>query len=123
MEREKLNEILLSHRQWVKSGGEKGQRANLEGANLQGAELQYANIKGANIKDANLEGANIDYSCLPLWCGGQFKTDAKVCKQLVAHTLRILELSGEGNDDMLSSMRAYKKGWHREIEFKKENKI
>ena len=33
--------------------------ANLQGADLEGADLRYANLRGANLQDANLEGANL----------------------------------------------------------------
>jgi hypothetical protein len=98
------------------------QGANLQGANLQDANLQDANLRGANLQGANLrgadlQGADLDFSGLPLWCGGQFKADSKICKQLIAHTLRIMELSEEGSPELLNLMKEYKKGWHQEEEF------
>ena len=96
--------------------------ADLSGADLGRADLSEANLSGANLSGANLDradlrGANLDFSCLPLWCGAKFKADERICKQLVAHTLRILELSGEGSKTLLKNMESYKKGWHRENEF------
>lgn len=91
--------------------------ADLSNANLRCANLSNANLSCANLSGANLRGANLDYSCLPLWCGGKFKADNKICTQLVAHVLRIMELSGEGSDELLDAMTAYKAGWHREHEF------
>ena len=77
--------------------------ANLRDANLQGANLRNANLRDANLRDANLrhtdlqcanlrrtdlQGADLDYSCLPLWCGGQgAKIDRKIAAQLVLHAL------------------------------------
>lgn len=111
MKQEKLNSVLELHRKWL-NGEEDGERANLSGADLRRADLSDANLRRANLRRANL-----DFSCLPLWCGGQFKADRKICKQLVAHTLRIMELSGEGSKELLTLMSEYKAGWHREEEF------
>ena len=93
------------------------QGADLIGANLKGANLKGANLEGANLKGANLKGANLDFASLNLWCGTQFKADSKICKQLVAHTLRIMELSDEGSLELREMMKDYKKGWHKEDEF------
>lgn len=37
--------------------------------------------------------------------------------KVVAHTLRIMELSGEGSPELIKLMTDYKAGWHREEEF------
>lgn len=95
MNQEKLNKILEDHEKWLNNEG--GQRASL--------------------RSADLSGADLDFSSLPLWCGGQFKADERICKQLVAHTLRIMELSDEGSEELRSLMTEYKTGWHREGEF------
>jgi hypothetical protein len=39
--------VLARHREWVRSGGGKGERANLAGANLAGANLAGANLTRA----------------------------------------------------------------------------
>ena len=91
--------------------------ANLRGADLSGADLSWANLSGADLRGANLSRADIDFSVLPLWCGGQFKTDKKICKQLVAHVVRIMELSEIDKPELIKMMNEYKKGWHRESEF------
>jgi hypothetical protein len=111
-----LNVIINNHKEWV-ADHSKGSRANLSGANLGDANLSGANLSRANLSGADLSRANLDFSCLPLWCGGQFKADKKICQQLVAHTLRILELSDEGDKELHKAMRDYKAGWHREEEF------
>ena len=90
--------------------------ANFRKAYLRKADLCHAELSGADFSGADLRGADLDYSCLPLWCGGKFKADARICKQLIAHTLVILELSGEGDIELLKNMREYKAGWHRENE-------
>lgn len=90
----------------VKSG------ADLHGANLNGADLRWADLRWAD-----LHGANLDYSCLPLWCGGKFKADEKICKQLVAHVVKIMELSEIDQPELIAKMNEYKKGWHHESEF------
>lgn len=73
MERNKLKEILESHKKWL-NGAADGKRANLWGADLpcadlQGANLQEANLyhadlylaylQGADLHDANLRDADI----------------------------------------------------------------
>ena len=122
MKTEKLTEILRLHKLWHDTGTKEGKMADLRGADLQDANLQYAILREANLRGANLRGADIDYACLQLHCGGQFKADMRICKQLVAHTLRIMELSGEGDEELLIKMRNYKKGWHREEEFVAERR-
>ena len=96
-------------------------KANLSGVDLSGADLRRANLSWADLSEANLSGADlsradIDFSVLPLWCGGQFKTDKKICKQLVAHVVRIMELSEIDKPELIKMMNEYKKGWHRESE-------
>ena len=138
MKAEKLQEVLRLHKMWL-DDDEEGVKANLEGADLINASLRGANLKDANLKDANLRyadlryadlewanlkgadltGADLDYSALSIWCGSQFKADERICKQLVAHTLRIMELSNEGSGELINLMREYKSGWHREKEFQK----
>jgi hypothetical protein len=131
MNQEELNKILELHKKWLddEAGGVLAnlQNANLEGAdlqnaNLEGADLQNANLEGANLEGADLQGAklqyaNLDFSCLPLWCGGQFKADERICKQVMAHALRICELSGVGNKTLHKVVGRFVKGWHREAEF------
>lgn len=88
------------------------QHADLRFADLNGADLREANLRFADLRDTDL-----DFACLPLWCGGQFKADEKICKQIIAHALRIMELSGEGSEELRGLMCEYKTGWHREREF------
>ena len=62
MTKDKLDEVLKSHRLWLTGDG--GAMANLRGANLRGADLIGANLRdanliGANLRDANLNGANL----------------------------------------------------------------
>jgi len=141
MTNEKLQDILSAHKKWL-NGEDGGVKADLRGADLMGANLRYAELMGAdfryaelmgadlmgadlrdaelrraNLMRANLRDANLDFSCLPLWCGGQFKADEHICKQLVAHTVKIMELSEIDQPELIAAMNAYKKGWHREDEF------
>ena len=121
MEREKLDAILSEHKKWL-DNSKLGRRANLRHANLSYANLHHANLidanlSGADLRGADLSNANLDFSVLPLWCGGQFKADEKICKQLVAHTVRIMELSEIEEPELIKMMNEYKKGWHREKEF------
>lgn len=94
-------------------------RADLQGADLRGAALRDADLRGADLRRAELRGAELDYSCLPLWCGGQFKADERICKQIFAHALRIAELSGVGNKTLHKAVGRFVKGWHRERDFLK----
>ena len=119
MKQKELNEILRLHAMWLR-GEDGGKRAILYGADLRGANLCEADLRGANLCGADLRGANLDFSCLPLWCGAKFKADDRICKQLVAHALMILQLSGCGSKSLLSEMDNYKKGWRREKEFEEE---
>ena len=54
-----LQNILASHKLWIETNGNQGQRADLFRANLTGANLYCANLSLANLTDANLTGANI----------------------------------------------------------------
>jgi len=99
------------------------QYANLQGANLQGANLKYAKLQGANLQYAKLQYANLDYGCLPLWCGGQFEADERICKQVMAHALRICELSGVGNKTLHKVVGRFVKGWHHEAEFNERKDV
>ena len=150
MEKQNLDKVLADHKLWLDNPSNGGranlrgadlwgtnlrgadlrdaylqdadlQRADLQRADLQDADLQGADLQDANLRGANLRGANLDFSCLSLWCGGQFKADDKINKQLVAHTVRIMELSEIDQPELIKMMNEYKKGWHREDEFE-ENK-
>ena len=123
MNSDELEIILNNHQKWLNNNedgccadlyGADLRGADLRGANLRDADLRYADLRGADLCDADLRGADLDFSCLPLWCGGKFRADAKICKQIAAHLARIMELSGEKE---LDGIKEYIKGWHREGEF------
>ena len=131
MKQTEIKKILALHELWLIDCNE-GKRADLQDADLRGANLRGANLRsadlqdadlrdadlqGANLQGANLRGANLDFSCLPLWCGGQFRADNKIFKQLIAHVVRIMELSEIDQPELIKAMNEYKKGWHREAEF------
>jgi len=69
MNKKELDRVLEQHRLWLESGGNKGERADLQGANLrhvslQNVDLRYANLwnvdlRYANLRNANLRGANL----------------------------------------------------------------
>jgi hypothetical protein len=59
MDQAKLNEILVEHGKWFRSGSGEGTRADLRGANLEGAYLRGTDLRGAYLRDAYLEGANL----------------------------------------------------------------
>jgi hypothetical protein len=63
--RTELEEILRQHREWLKSQGRSGARADLSGtnladANLAGARLTIANLSSATLYNANLTDAFLD---------------------------------------------------------------
>jgi len=92
--------------------------ADLSHANLRGADLRGADLRYANLRDTDLRQVDLDYSCLPLWCGSQFKTDERITKQISAHLLRILKLSElNGTEQLINELDKYAKGWHRDNEF------
>lgn len=45
-------------------------------------------------------------------------TTREVIEPVASDTLRIMELSGEGSDELRQAMSQYKAGWHREREFR-----
>jgi nucleoid DNA-binding protein len=74
-----LKKMLNDHRRWLKSEGQKGQKANLAYAklkeadlygaclsriNLRGADLQGADLSEADLYEANLQDANLDDAIL-----------------------------------------------------------
>ena len=54
-----LKAILDSHKQWLDSDGETGERADLHEANLYGANLRWANLREANLRGVDLREANL----------------------------------------------------------------
>jgi hypothetical protein len=92
-------------------------QVDFRGADLRQVDFRGADLRGADLWRANLNGVNLDFSVLPLWCGGQFKADNRICKQILAHAKRIMELSEEGSPELHELMAKYIKGWHRESEF------
>ena len=104
-----LDKIIDNHKEWLRTFGESGSRANLcgadlRGANLRGADLRDADLRGADLRradlrdadlrDADLRGANLDYSAFPLWCGGlNVHIDDKQATQLLYHLIRNVEYS------------------------------
>ena len=84
MNQKELDKILDNHKEWLRTNGEKGERANLKGADLKGADLEGANLKGANL----------DYSCFPLWCGGlNVHIDDRQATQLLYHLVKNVQYS------------------------------
>ena len=68
MDKDKLNETLIKHKQWL-DGLPDGNQADLQDADLryerlQGAHLQYADLRGAHLQDADLQGAHLQYAHL-----------------------------------------------------------
>jgi len=119
MKREELKKVLELHKKWLNNevGGVKAdlrganlqdanlygadlQKADLYGAYLQGADLRFAylqdaNLRFANLLGANLRGADLDFSVLNLSCSGlNFKIDERIAKQLLYHTINLMQYSG-----------------------------
>lgn len=86
--RDELQSILSAHREWARSGGASGTRADLAGADLAGA-------KGV---DASANTKPIDYAARAARYRSQ-NPDVPVVDRLDARILSILE-SGEGAIDM-----------------------
>ena len=106
MEQAKLNKILDEHKEWLRSGGEKGKRADLRSADLRSADLSYANLRSAdlssaNLRSADLRSANLDFSAFPLWCGGlDVNIDDKQAIQLLYHLVRNVNYSKNTSNEM-----------------------
>ena len=97
-------------------------RANLTGADLTEADLRMADLRMADLRMADLTGANLDFATFKLRCGfGHAKTNERLRKQFMAHTLSFFTNSDNLSDEekqLLEKGRKYIKGWHRENEFK-----
>ena len=65
MNEEELSKILKDHKLWVRTGGVKGKKANLQGAYLQEANLRGADLRGADLQGAYLRGADLQRAKLP----------------------------------------------------------
>jgi uncharacterized protein YjbI with pentapeptide repeats len=61
---EELRRIIASHRQWLESDGEKGERADLSAADLAGAALGRALLPSADLAQADLSRAVLDQADL-----------------------------------------------------------
>jgi len=52
-----LEEALKLHREWLETGGARGERADLSGMNLSGQDLSGVNLAKAWLPGANLQDA------------------------------------------------------------------
>lgn len=96
MTNEEIKKVLDSHKKWL-NNEQGGVVANLCGADL----------SGANLRGADLQGADFDFSCFPLWCGGsEFKCDAKLVYQLLAHICTLEFDDTEGIKDLIMPFAA-----------------
>ncbi|RKZ98961.1 MAG: hypothetical protein DRQ46_00360, partial [Gammaproteobacteria bacterium] len=67
----------------------------------------------ANLCGADLDGADLDFSSLPLWCGGlSFRIDERLAKQLMYHTLQIMDYSGIDIPQNIEELQAFANGFH-----------
>ena len=64
MEQAKLDKILDEHKEWLRTNGEKGKRADVSYANLRYANLRSADLRSADLRSANLSYANLRYANL-----------------------------------------------------------
>ena len=58
MNQSELDEILESHRRWIR-GEKDGRRASLRRVNLRGADLGGADLSGADLEGADLSGVDL----------------------------------------------------------------
>jgi uncharacterized protein YjbI with pentapeptide repeats len=94
MEQAKLDKILDEHKEWLRTGGESGKRANLSSADLSSADLRSADLSYADLRSADLRSADLDFSAFPLWCGGlDVHIDDKQAAQLLYHLVRNVKYS------------------------------
>lgn len=62
MDKEKLDNVIAQHAQWLRSGGASGRQADFEDADLRqadlrGVDLSFATFTGANLERAEMAGA------------------------------------------------------------------
>ncbi len=101
MEQAKLDKILDEHKEWVRTNGEKGKRADLRYADLSYANLRSADLRYADLRSADLRYADLDFSAFPLWCGGlDVHIDDKQATQLLYHLLRNVKYSKNTSKSM-----------------------
>jgi len=100
MQKERLQEILESHKKWLRGKDEK--KANLRWGDLGYADLKDADLKDADLRYADLRGADLDYSSFPLWCGSfDIIVDERLIRQLCYH---IAKLKYVGNDSDIKTL-------------------
>jgi hypothetical protein len=59
-----IKKILHAHKDYLKTDGKGGAKADLQFADLRGANLEGAHLKGANLRGANLQFANLQFADL-----------------------------------------------------------
>jgi hypothetical protein len=59
-----IKKILHAHKDYLKTDGKEGAKADLQFADLQFANLRGAKLEGAHLKGANLRGANLQFADL-----------------------------------------------------------
>ena len=94
MTKKELDKILDNHKEWLRTGGDKGERANLSCADLRCADLRRANLSGADLSGADLSCANLscaNLSCANLSCADLSCADLS-CANLSCANLRRADL-------------------------------
>ena len=62
--KQELDKIIDNHKKWLKSGGDEGERADLNFADLSSANLRSADLRHANLRSADLSSADLRYADL-----------------------------------------------------------
>ena len=89
MEQAELKKILDEHKEWLRTYGQEGRRANLSNANLRNADLRNADLRNADLRNADL-----DFASFPLWCGGlDVNIDDRQATQFLYHLIRNVNYS------------------------------
>ena len=74
----------------------------LQVGKLCGADLFHTVLTDARLDKSAFSGGEVDFSVLSGTDSSSFIADAKICKQLVEHAVKIKELSGVGSEELLT---------------------
>src|SRR5438477_78625 len=126
-----LEELLRTHRQWLKSGQKSGTQADLSGAQmynaplagadlsftkLRGASLGFADLTGADLREADLSEAHLSYAELT---GAIFEPKSLPEPRGISRARNLEFLTYQENPDSLFQLRKqFQDGGFREQERK-----
>ena len=100
---EKLAEILEKHSEWLRSHGERGERAafsgvNLRGIDLRGIDLRGVDLRGANLNGIDLSGVNLNGVDLRFAVGNMSQVKSIfICTYPIIYTSEIMHIGWEGH--------------------------